>query len=281
MTNELTKELTKKAEILQIRFEKTIFEQLSALALEEERPTSAMVRSWVMQRLKEEMGRVSSARQHWLNERVSQIRQSVNSLFRDDPILVIHGQPVTPNQTIKNLAAVQRAAPIIFPVSGIYQVSGRVNRLGYESVMEHNGKLINRSQIFRTSQVETVTCLAHQEQEILGLRLNEAIVLSIRNQINFFETQKFPWPYVFNISLLRLANKWLVTEATPFAFPHVGFQEDEMFLSDAYVTQLEQAYTDERLAQTIRPQLDEIWNASGYSISPDFDPEGNWHPPKR
>jgi hypothetical protein len=205
----------------------------------------------------------------------------LQSDFDEGPVLVIHGQPVTPNLTLKDLEAIQRSAPILFPVSGIYQVSGRINRLGHEATMEKNGKLVNRSQIFRTSQVETISGLMHQGQEVLGLQLNEAIVRSIRNQLNFLEGQKFPWPFVFSIALLRVSHRWLVTEPSLFAVPHVDFQDDEIILPDVHISDWSQANSDQSLAQTIRPQLDEIWNASGYPASPDFSADGSWQGPRR
>jgi len=273
------KETSKKADVLQIRFDKCVADQLSALANEEDRPVSSMVRSWITDRLREELRKASSVRSSWRQERLVEVRRMICEEFPHGPTLVVHGQPLTPNLRIEDLEAVKRSNPSLFPLSGIYTVSSRVNRHGLQSLMLHHDKVVNWSQIFRTSQVETVKHLIHEGRQIIGLPVNESIVLIIREQFLFLESQKFPLPYVFNISLLGVKDFWLVTQAKVPALPHVGFQDEELTLSEVMLSDADSVGTDQEAAKFVRPQLEEIWNASGHARLPDFTADGSWQGP--
>lgn len=268
-----------KSVVMQVRLDAAISNQIEAVAVEKDVPPSTMLRDWVTDRLKQELRRASSERAEWRISRLTEVTKLITEEFADGPVLVVHGQPLTPRlkSTVERL---EQSCTSLVPLHGMLPVTGRINRLGYEATCQHHNKLIAKGQGFLQSQLESVYRLHSKGPEIFGLVLDEAIVLTISSLLNILSAQQFPLPYVFNISLLRVTGSWLVTQASPLGpLPHVDFQEDLTTLPDILITDYAEAASPKILAKHIRPILDEIWNASGIAKSLSFAPDGNWHGP--
>lgn len=192
-----------KSEVIQMRLESSQLAQVSALATEKDIPVSTMVRDWVLDRLKEELIRSSSERAIWRSDRLKQIDQLISEEFADGPILVVHGQPLTPNLK-SQLDRLQTTSTCLVPLFGMLPVTGRINRYGYEATVSHHEKLIAKGQAFTTSQVESIYRLDHKGPEIFGLMLDEAIVLIVKSLLGLLSAQQFALPFVFSVSLLRI-----------------------------------------------------------------------------
>lgn len=270
-----------KSEVIQMRLESSQLAQVSALAAARDIPVSAMVRDWVLDRLKTELVKSSSERELWRMERLKKLETLIQDEFADGPILVVHGQPLTPNLK-SNLDSLQAISTSLVPLFGMQPVTGRINRLGYQATVSHHEKLVQMGQAFKTAQVESVHLLEHKGPEIFGLMLDEAVVVIVRSLLGLLSAQQFALPFVFSISLLRVKGSWLVTQPSPFGpIPHVDFQEDKMTLPDILITDYDQAKDYKVLARHVRPILDEIWNASGLKTSFSFAEDGTWHGPWR
>lgn len=268
-----------KSEVLQIRLESSVAKQIEAIATEKEFPPSAMVRDWVTDRLKQELHRVSSERSEWRAGRLAEISQLITEEFQDGPILVVHAQPLTPGLK-SSLNRLEQMSTSLVPLHGMLSVFGRINRWGYEATCLHHDKMISKGQAFLQSQVESIYRLDHKGPEILGLMLDQSIVMTISSLLSVLSAQQFPLPYVFTVTLLRIKGHWLVSQPSQLGpLPHVDFQQDSMTLPDVLITDYAEATNPKILAKHIRPILNEIWNASGISTSLSFTPDGNWHGP--
>lgn len=266
-----------KSETIQIRLDSALNKQIAALASERQVPLSALLRDWIVDRLKTELRRVSHDRSDWRTERLATIQKLLESGdFAEGPVLVVQGQPLTPGLR-STPDWFESSATSLAPIRGRLPVYSRINRDGYEATCSDNGKLVSKGQAFRTSQLELIYSLEHKGSEILGLKLDEIIVLTISSFIGLLSAQQFPLPFVFSVSLLRVKDSWLVKQPSPIGpVPTIGFQEDSIIIPDILITDYSEAEDTKALAKHIQPVLDEIWNASGIRSSLSFGTDGIW-----
>ncbi len=264
-----------KNEIVQFRVDKALHSQLAAAAELKEQSVSSLARTWIVEKLRSEF---LAGREKWQRRRFSDVDQILQSSdFADGPVVVIHAFPTTLHKQIE-ASRLAIAGPIL-RMKNMLPIESRINRLGYESFRKHHNKLVGFSQSFKTGQIEIVSLLDFKGQEILGLMLENEIVLSILAAAGHLAGLQIPLPYIFSISILRAKGYWLVTQPTQFAFPHVDIQEDIFTLPDVEIKEFDAIKSAEELALSLKDTFDEIWNASGIPRSLGFDKSGNWQGP--
>lgn len=264
-----------KNEIVQFRVDKALLSQLSAAAELTEQSVSSLARAWIVEKLRSEF---LAGREKWQRQRFVDIDKIIQSSdFASGPVVVIHAFPTTLHKQIE-ASRLATAGPVL-RMKNMLPIESRINRLGYESLRRRHNELVGFSQSFKTGQIEIVSLLDFKGQEILGLMLENEIVLSILAAAGHLAGLQIPLPYIFSISILRAKGFWLVTQPTEFAFPHVDIQEDLFTLPDVEIKELNTIRSAEELALTLKDTFDEIWNASGIPRSRGFDKSGNWHGP--
>lgn len=269
-----------KTDIIQFRIDPVSMAQLTALSSTQHQSISELVRSWILQRLREELITANSNRRIWQNERLAEIKQSLGNDFVSGPALVIHAFPLTPNQKIDT------TSPIFRQISTLQQthflpIESRINRHGYYSESTHHGKVVARSQIFKTGQIECVRQIETNGQNILGLMVDNDIVMSTLLYMGILVGQQIPLPYLFSVSLVGIKGYSLVSnpESLQWQLPRVDFQEDEFTLPDVIIDKIMPAGDCQGMAELYRPVLDEFWQASGHQYAYSFDTSGKWHGP--
>ena len=266
--------MTNKNEIIQFRVDAASMDQLTAVSKQQNLSISVMVRSWVTDRLRQELLLASSSRQKWQAERLSEIEKMIEAKFPPGPVLVIHAFPLTPNAVIDptKLSTTQGA---LLPLQGVLPISGRINRHGYYVVSEHHNQPVAVAQVFKTGQIESVKLIDAHDKEIFGLMLDNAIVMSVLTYIGVLSSQQLALPYIFSVSLLRVKDCWLVGQPSTIpGIPHVAMQEDSFTLPDILIDKVMPGTDIQGMAQHLRPILDEVWQASGYDQALSFERNG-------
>jgi enamine deaminase RidA (YjgF/YER057c/UK114 family) len=138
-------------------------------------------------------------------------------------------------------------------------------------------------QVFRTGQVEFVSGdLANQKYEdtsvIASLHAEEEIVEACMNSLDMLKTCGVEPPFFIFVSLAGVKNIILAAARNSFEFSQQRFDRDviqtsEVFLDD-YPTDKDQVY------QSLKPALDEVWNAAGFSGSPFYTADGKRNYPR-
>lgn len=132
-------------------------------------------------------------------------------------------------------------------------------------------------QVFRTGQVEFVSGdLAGQKHEdssvIASLNAEEEIIEACMNSLDMLKTCGMEPPFFVFVSLTGVKNIILAAARNSFDFSQHRFDRDviqtsEVFLDD-YPADKDQIY------QFLKPALDEVWNAAGFSGSPFYTADG-------
>lgn len=132
-------------------------------------------------------------------------------------------------------------------------------------------------QVFRTGQIEFVSSdLASKKYEdvpvLASLNAEEEIVEAFMNSIDILKTCGIEPPFFVFVSLTGVKNIILAAASNPFDFSQHRFDRDviqtsEVFL-DNYPKDKDQVY------EYLKPALDEIWNAAGFSGSPFYTVDG-------
>jgi hypothetical protein len=267
----------RKASLLQIRVELPLVEQLNALSDSRNLPLSVLLRSWISERLRDELKLIDEDRNSWQDKRFTEIQNLIQSPnFAEGPVLVIHAFPLTPG-VVLDPEAIQPVCGNLAPLEYRLPGTGRINRLGFELYREHGDKIRSKGQAFKTGQLESIYTINFQGKEILGMALDHGIVSIVHAFIGLLAGQRVPFPYLFRISLFRIKGYWLTINPTLFSsIPHVDFQEDFFTLPDVIYSDVEQVKTMDGITKQLKPALDELWNASGLPASASFNNSDQW-----
>lgn len=138
-------------------------------------------------------------------------------------------------------------------------------------------------QVFRTGQVEFVSSdQASQQYEdtsvIASLNSEEELVEACTNSLTMLKTCGVEPPFFVFVSLTGVKNIILAAARNSFDFAQHRFDRDviqtsEVFLDD-YPADKDQIY------QLLKPALDEVWNAAGFSGSPFYTADGKRNYPR-
>ena len=138
-------------------------------------------------------------------------------------------------------------------------------------------------QVFRTGLIEFVSSdLASQKYEdafvIASLNAEEEIVEACVNSIDMLKTCGIEPPFFIFVSLTGVKNIILAAARNSFDFSQHRFDRDviqttEVFLDD-YPKDKDQVY------EYLKPALDEVWNAAGFSGSPFYNADGKRNYPR-
>lgn len=266
----------KKEEVLQLRIDKPFLELLSAFAAEQKMPISVMIRAWLSERLNKELKLANSSRVEWLKDRFVSLQEKLSE-FNSGPVLAIHAFALTPGIYI-DPEKVRSMHGALAPYPQSLPAIGRINRLGYEQKREYQDKIVSAGQAFKTGNLEFIQSIDSNKQEILGMALDHGIIEIIRAQVGLLAGMQIPLPYLFKISILRAKGYWLTVNPTLFSntIPQVDFQEDEFTLQDIIISDFAQVDSESKLAECIKPALDELWHAAGIGRSASFT-DGKWN----
>ncbi len=265
----------RKGELIQLRVEKAFLDQLNALASNKLLPLSVMLRLWLSDRLKEELSMIGSLRSKWEIERLGEIEKLKDENFRESPLLVIHVHPLTPGIAI-DLSEVARFGNQLIPW-GTTGKSGRIKQSGYELIRQHNGIVHARGQIFKSGQIEGVFSIESNNNEILGMQIDDAIVTVIEAYCHLLKTQETPLPYLFKIFLLNAKGFSLSVHPTIYSSQEPDtFESNKIELSDILIAETSQFSSDEAIGNHIVSQLDELWNSAGEPGSASYDENQKW-----
>lgn len=265
-----------KSEVVQFRADKGLMSQLLAVAQQQDLSVSALVRTWVVQRLRSEL---LQDKQDWQQSRFEAIAASLSKQFLPGPLLIIHAFPPPLAQEIPTHKFASRGS--VLPMLRRLPIESRINRLGYESVRRQGELLDGYCQLFRNGRVELVSAIGHHATVIWGNSLEMDILLSVSSVVSYLSGMQFPLPYSILISVMQAKDYWLEAisndSKVSFLFPHVAIQEDLFTVKEILIEAYGQASELKELAAVLYDAITEIWNASGVAASPSYDNDGEWH----
>lgn len=267
----------KKGELLQLRVDKLFLDRVNAIAQNKHLPLSAMLRSWLAERLSEELKLMKTERLDWQGQRFEAIDMLTKNGFEPGPMLVAHAYPLTPGVVV-DVKKMERSASALIPSPlGITGFSGRVNQFGYEMTRQHGGVIHAKGQFFKSGQIEGIFSVDFKRKEIFGRALDHCIVTVIDSYSHLLRSQEIPLPYLFKFFLLFAKGySMTVHETLASSSQPPAFEQDRIELSDIVIDDFDQLASQLSIGNHVLPNLDELWNASGQPCSASYNDEGTW-----
>jgi hypothetical protein len=265
----------KKDELLQLRIDRPLLEQISKLAEEKHIPLSVMIRTWLSDRVRDEIKLMNENHLAWEKRRFEDIYRFIGSGFELGPVLVIHGYPSA--KLSIDIREIERNAPSLIPWSRSAIRNERINQFGYEVVSTHKGLATARGQLFKSGHVEGVFSVPVEEKEIFGMTLDYFIATTIQTYSHILRNEKIELPYLFKVFLLRAKSYSLtVFKTIASSHPPEVFSENWIELPGITITDFSQVESESKTAEYLLPVLDELWNAAGMHGSASFYDSGKW-----
>ncbi len=133
-------------------------------------------------------------------------------------------------------------------------------------------------QLFRSGILEIVDgdLLSYDLKETRVIPINriEKILLEhLPNYLNLLAKAKIGFPVAVMLSLLRVKGYLAYKDQDSTMVSPRFIDRNDLILPELVLESL-----PEDLPSAIRPMLDVLWNAGGYTGSPNYDDEGNWSP---
>ncbi len=267
-----------KSEVIQFRADKGLMNQLLAVAHQHDLSVSALVRAWIVQRLRAEM---LHAKQDFQKERLELITHSLSKQFLPGPLLIIHAFPPPLPDEIQPQRFASRST--VLPMLRRLPIESRVNRLGYESFRRRGELLDGYCQQFRNGRVELISAIGHHDHVIWGNALELDILLSVSSIASYLAGMQIPLPYSILISISGAKDYWLeaiLDNSQAFlSIPHVAIEESLFTIREVLIEDYSQTSDLGELAKHMYSAISEIWNASGVIASPSYDRDGDWDKP--
>jgi hypothetical protein len=267
----------KKAELIQLRVEKSFADQLNALADRKQLPLSVMLRTWMAEKLRAESKAEQTERSAWIEKRISNLPLQD---FVEAPLVVLHAFPLTGNARLTIETLKQHSHALIPGYGHRRYTKSRILQHGLEMVSKadgDDGRLIARGEAFKTGEVETVLSVPCEDKQIFGQQLDYLIVQAVQGLCSIFKAHGIELGYVIRISMLNakdycpVRNKVLASSS-----PLPKFSSPRIDLAEITITSPDQlgglAQTGEFLIDT----LDEICHATGEPGSISFDHNNKW-----
>lgn len=267
-----------KSEVVQFRADKGLMSQLLAVAQQYDLSVSALVRAWIVQRLRAEL---LHRKQDFQKERLELITQSLSKQFLPGPLLIIHAFPPPLPEEIKPQQFASRST--VLPMFRRLPIESRINRLGYESFRRCGQLLDGYCQQFRDGRVELISAIGHHDHVIWGNTLEFDILLSVSSIVSYLAGMQIPLPYSILISILGAKDYWLeaISDNSQafLSIPHVEIEESLFTVREVTIDGYHQTSDLGELAKHMYSAISEIWNASGIIASPSYDRDGEWDKP--
>jgi hypothetical protein len=266
---------SKKAELIQLRVEKTFLDKLNRVAEKKNLPLSAMLRVWLSERLSEEIRMITIERKQWQDERLENMKSVLKADFELGPALAVHVHPLTPGVSI-DIADIEKNALSLIPW-GSTGFSGRIQQHGYELTRSHNGITSAKAQIFKSGQIEGIFAISAENQEILGMALDDGIVLIVSAYVHLLKSQQTPLPYQFNFFILN-AKGYSITDNKTLAASHAAttFDSDTIALTPLNIDDWSQMNSELCIGNHCIDMIDEMWRAAGERGSKSYDTNNQW-----
>ncbi|MBU6454361.1 MAG: hypothetical protein KGS72_21515 [Cyanobacteria bacterium REEB67] len=263
----------RKAELIQLRVEKTFLDKLNRIAEKQNLPLSAMLRVWLSDRLNEEMKMITTERKVWQEERLAAMKAALEKEFEPGPAFAVHAHPLTPGVSI-DIANVEKNAFSLIPW-GSTGFTGRIKQHGYELIRAHNGRSSAKAQIFTSGQIEGLFAVSTEGKEIYGLALDDGIVQVISAYVGLLRSQQTPMPYQFNVFILN-AQGYAVVEDVAGVEPTTAFEDSVVRLTPLVIDTPTQTESELQTGNHCREMIDELWRAAGKRHSASYDKDNQW-----
>jgi hypothetical protein len=224
-------------------------------------------------------GSVAQRARDWRTERLGRIvARETPIVLRDAPTLVVHIVPVAVQHDVDPARVVGSGVfrPFWLESDGTrWNIDGL---LAYALDAERLG--FGYAQLHRDGRVEAANAIIlavpppdSGPHAINGLTVEHALVKGVTNPLRSLEIAGAQPPFSILVSAVGVRGKVLVN---PYVFPMPvadAIDRDILILPDVIC----EAYDWDR-GRGMRPIIDAIWQASGASGSPSYEPNGDWEP---
>ncbi|MEY2490787.1 MAG: hypothetical protein QOC70_2729, partial [Verrucomicrobiota bacterium] len=147
--------------------------------------------------------------------------------------------------------------------------------LQFCSIGSGDGKAAMYANLFRNAAIEVVDSdiiNSFAANSVAGVSVEFALLQMTQNLLRIFDELEVRPPYYVLPCLLNVkGRKFIKINYDGFENEERPFEIDDVILPDAVIEDRSQV-----LEQTLRPVIDVLWNACGWSGSPNYDGEGNY-----
>lgn len=249
--------------VIQVRADDELLERLMVFSERLHVPVSSLVRSWIIDRLDTEISKEAVRCKAWQNDRLDQLKTSCAGA----PCQILHLLPLTPELSLmpENISLFRG---FLNPASGAQEFDERINLLGFKTQSLISSAYV---QVFNTGQIESVRYFAPEQQSINGHIADDDLVKAITSYCKAYQHLKLPLPVLVCVSYLGLAGIRINQHSRVF--------EDQFFcIQDKLVSNWEEVQNEEVTAKTIKPLIDQFWNAAGLPKSGTYSEDGlTWY----
>ncbi|MBX9772180.1 MAG: hypothetical protein K2X29_12460 [Candidatus Obscuribacterales bacterium] len=269
-----------KSSLIQFRVNDLFFSQLSNLAKRKEIPIGVLVRSWVAERMRQELLLERDDAATWEAYRAQEVEKRLPAM-EPGPIQILRLIPF--EKTIKiEPESVRQFQSQLEPVQRTDEFSGRINRLGYETkkIFRTAGELqAGYVQIFTTGHIESVRVLRTDEHEraIYADQLDDDLIRSLWMYCTVLYQLNVAPPVQVSLAFARVKGLTLRTRA--YSAPTTKIEEDSFSMPQEIISDWSEVATIEAAAQFLKSTLDNFWQASGFPRSYSYSKEGKWEGP--
>lgn len=157
--------------------------------------------------------------------------------------------------------------------------TGRSPRFNLDGFINERGGDANHgyTQIFRNGILEATKAAIRRERGgrhfIPGIGLEEQVFKVLPQYLNGLRDLGVPAPVIVLLTLEGVEGAAYAVASGLFAEPEPPFEEDIVYLPECLVNEYGNADSYQR---ALRPAIDALWNAAGYSSAQTYDGDGRW-----
>lgn len=265
-------------QIIQFRADELLVSQLAVIAERTRTPMGVLARQWVADRVRKEIEQDRQTLDLWYEKRLPEIERRLKSKMEAGPVQILHFLPLASDVSV-DPDKVQALMSLLAPVERIDgRYEGRINLHGFitEKTYKDSSKLNGYVQFFRSGQLESVRILRQGEmKQIYGSQLDSDLIRSVWSYCTALQQLSVPLPLIVLIRFGEIQGYSLRTQQ------QLGSPIDvnEFTLPAIEISDWSKTARRETVAQTIKPALDVLWNASGFGKSPSYKADGIWKGP--
>jgi hypothetical protein len=159
--------------------------------------------------------------------------------------------------------------------------SGLSRRINLDGLVTYSGgsPAASYAQLYRSGMIETVSASIVGERQgrrfLPSIAFEDVLIKSLNDYLRLFPTLGVAPPIYVFLSFVGVKGVWMGAGTDFFNEDenHYPIDKEVIALSEVVVND----YTEDAAA-LLRPALNLVWNACGYSKSPNFDQVGKWNP---